>query len=48
MMAIWLNPNDADAYFNRGGAYFMKEDYARARTDWEKMLQLEPNANNAD
>ena len=38
-----LNPNYADAYYNRGDAYDDKGDYARARADWEKALQLDPN-----
>jgi tetratricopeptide (TPR) repeat protein len=37
------NPNDAEAYKNRGNAYVMKEDYTHARADWEKALQLDPN-----
>jgi tetratricopeptide (TPR) repeat protein len=36
-------PNLAEAYVNRVAAYGDKGDYARARTDWEKVLQFNPN-----
>jgi tetratricopeptide (TPR) repeat protein len=41
--AIRLNLNSTAAYIHRGFAYVMKEDYTRARADWEKALQLDPN-----
>jgi Tfp pilus assembly protein PilF len=31
------------AYYNRGVAYVIKRDYARARADLEKVLQFVPN-----
>jgi tetratricopeptide (TPR) repeat protein len=40
---ISLDPNHAEAYKGRGYAYYSKEDYARARTDWEKVLQINPD-----
>jgi tetratricopeptide (TPR) repeat protein len=40
--AIALKPNDADAYINWGLAYYYKKDYAQARADWEKAVQLDP------
>jgi Flp pilus assembly protein TadD len=40
---IRLNPNYAVAYNNRGIAHVMKSDCARARADWEKALQINPN-----
>jgi cytochrome c-type biogenesis protein CcmH/NrfG len=36
------NSNDAEAYYYRGLAYKNKKDFARARTDWEKVLSIEP------
>jgi Flp pilus assembly protein TadD len=30
-------------YNSRGVAYIMKNDYAHARADWEKALQINPN-----
>jgi Flp pilus assembly protein TadD len=41
--AIRLDPNKASAYTGQGIAYYGKEDYARARANWEKALQLNPN-----
>ena len=38
--AIRLDPYDAVAYSNRGITYARKKDYARARADWEKVLQI--------
>ena len=41
--AIELNPNDAEAYNNRGGAYIKKGDYDRAIEDCTKAIQLNPS-----
>jgi Flp pilus assembly protein TadD len=41
--ALCIDPKDADAYNNRGVAYAMKKDYRRARADYEKALQIDPN-----
>jgi Flp pilus assembly protein TadD len=38
-----IDPNYAAAYNNRGNAYYNKKDYRRARADYEKALQLDPN-----
>ena len=40
--AIELNPNDADAYNNRGVVYRGKGDYDRAIADYNKAIQLNP------
>jgi tetratricopeptide (TPR) repeat protein len=45
--AIRLDPDDAWAYYNRGGAYYYKGDYRRARMDWEQALRIDPNYANA-
>ena len=44
--AIQLNPNDADAYNNRGVAYSGKGDFDRAIDDFDKTIQL--NSDPAD
>ena len=44
--AIRPKPNDAnevDVYFKQDILHTIKKDYANARADWEKALQLEPN-----
>jgi tetratricopeptide (TPR) repeat protein len=41
--AIAKDHNFASAYFYRGGAYHNKGDRTRARTDWNKALELDPN-----
>jgi tetratricopeptide (TPR) repeat protein len=41
--AIRLEPNYADAYYNRGNVLFAKGRIVEAITDWEKTLQLQPN-----
>ena len=37
------SPNDADAYYNRGGAYAMKGDDDRAIEDFNQAIRLNPN-----
>jgi len=44
--AIRLDPNNADAYYRRGDAYFWKQDYDRAIVDFNQAIRLDPN--NAD
>jgi tetratricopeptide (TPR) repeat protein len=39
--AIQLNPNDAEAYYNRGNAYVAKGQYDRAIEDYNKAIQLQ-------
>ena len=41
--AIELNPNDAEAYNNRGVAYSNKGDYDRAIADYTKAIELNPD-----
>ena len=41
--AIKLNPNYANAYYNRGVAYYGKSDYQQAINDYTKAMNLRPN-----
>jgi tetratricopeptide (TPR) repeat protein len=41
--AIKLQPNYADAYYNRGNVLFEKGRIDEAIADWEKTLQIQPN-----
>ena len=41
--AIRLQPNYADAYYNRGNVLFAKGRIDEAIADWEKALQMQPN-----
>ena len=41
--AIKLNPEDADAYYNRGLARFDLEDYQGAIADFTQAIQLNPD-----
>ncbi len=41
--AIQQNPNDADAYMNRGVAYCVKGNYNAGFTDLNKAVELNPN-----
>ena len=41
--AIKLQPNYADAYFNRGNILFAEGRIDEAMADWEKTLQIQPN-----
>ena len=45
--AIQLNPNGADAFSNRGGAYRAKGQYDRAIEDYSEAIRLDPNYANA-
>jgi Flp pilus assembly protein TadD len=45
--AIKNNPNDAETYCNRGIAYWTKRDKSRAREDWKKALEIDPNNESA-
>jgi tetratricopeptide (TPR) repeat protein len=40
--AIRLNPNDAEAYFNRGNAYHNLNKKKRAIEDYDKAIRLNP------
>ena len=41
--AIRLQPNYADAYYNRGSVLFAKGRIDEAIADWEKALEMQPN-----
>ena len=41
--AIELNPNNADAYSNRGATYRKKGDFDRAIDDYNTVIQLKPD-----
>lgn len=41
--AISLDPKYTDAYFNRGYSYELMGEYANARKDYEKALEITPN-----
>ena len=41
--AIQRNPNDANAYFDRGRAYQRNGDYDRAIVDYTKAIKLKPD-----
>ena len=45
--AYWIltmfNPDYADAYYNRGLAYFYEGDYDRAIADFDKAIELKPD-----
>ncbi|MEK7841811.1 MAG: tetratricopeptide repeat protein, partial [Deltaproteobacteria bacterium] len=45
--AIVINPKYADAYYNRGLAYYNKGQYDRAIEDYNKASELDPNAADA-
>jgi len=45
--ALETNPQDAKAYFNRGTAYYGKEDYEAAIKDLSMSITLEPKAPDA-
>ena len=40
---IALDPEDADAYYNRGNAYIRKYDFDNAIQDYDKVIQLKPD-----
>ena len=42
--AIRLNPNDADAFTNRGVDYADKGQYDRAVQDYNQAIRLDPNS----
>ena len=41
--AIELDPDYADAYNNRGYAYYLLEQYGKALNDYDKAIELDPN-----
>lgn len=44
--AIELNPNDAEAYYNRGCSYALKMQYDLAIADFSKAIELNPRNSN--
>jgi tetratricopeptide (TPR) repeat protein len=38
-----LDPNDAVAYYHRGRAYQVKNDYDQAIADYDQAIRLDPN-----
>lgn len=42
---LWtiLTPNDHEAWYNLGGAYFNQQKYALAKKSWDRCLQINPN-----
>jgi tetratricopeptide (TPR) repeat protein len=40
--AIRLNPRDADAYWNRGNAYYANGNYDKACSDCAEAIRLNP------
>jgi len=40
---IELDPNDAQAYNNRGNAYYRLGEYDKAITDYTKAIDIDPN-----
>jgi tetratricopeptide (TPR) repeat protein len=40
---LQIDPGNAMAYNNRGGAYYNKKDYNRAIADYEAALRIDPN-----
>lgn len=45
--AIELNPNDADAYYNRGCTYAEAGEYDKAIADYSKVIEMEPGSADA-
>lgn len=41
--AIALDDNDFDAYFKRGQVYLLQRDYSRAEADFDKVLSIRPD-----
>ena len=38
--ALWLDPNDAHAYYNRGGAYYRQRQFDKAINDYNEVIRL--------
>lgn len=38
-----LDPNNAEAWYNLGGAYFNQQRFAPAKAAWERALRINPN-----
>ena len=42
-----MDPNDAEAYYNRGCSYVKQGDYDKAIADFTAAIQINPKAGNA-
>ncbi|MBA3649070.1 MAG: tetratricopeptide repeat protein [Chitinophagales bacterium] len=42
LTAVRYAPNDAEGWYNLGGAYFSKKEYEKAKQCWQKTLFLNP------
>jgi len=45
--SIILNPEDATAYYNRANAMYRKEEYEKALEDYRKVLEIDPQFQDA-
>ncbi|MHB8596837.1 MAG: tetratricopeptide repeat protein [Ktedonobacteraceae bacterium] len=41
--AIFLNSQNASAYYNRGNAFYNLQEYQRAIADYDRALAIDPN-----
>ncbi len=46
-MATILDPYNAEAWYNMGGAYFNRQKFLQAKYCWERAVQINPNYNDA-
>ena len=44
---IEIDPDDAEAYKDRGDVYFLKAEYNRALADYSKAIELDPDDEHA-
>ncbi|MEO6165977.1 MAG: tetratricopeptide repeat protein [Chitinophagales bacterium] len=45
--SVLYDPKNAEAWYNLGGAYFTTQQYEKAKTCWQKTLQLNPKQQQA-
>ena len=45
--AVQYDPNNPNAWYNLGGAYFTAQQFAKAKSAFTQSLQLDPNQPNA-
>ncbi len=41
--AVYLRPDDADIYFNRGRSYDLTDQYHKAIHDFDRVIELNPD-----
>ena len=46
-MALQINPNSAEAYFNLGSIYLLKKDSLQAKQAFQKAIEMNPSFNEA-